>query len=457
MPVCVRRISKRYAAVSQRILAVAVLLLLSSGCGMREHRNELRSLHSVGDYQLAAEAMDEPTTKHGYGSRDKLLWELDRGALALALDDEATTLEVLERADQQIDANLGESMSDTLTRWTQSDANTTYMPSLHETIYVNVLKLLSHLESGRIQGGATVEARRLSRKADQLRDLYITYRQQLEQEAPGAARQAETQGWINVNDQDQFVESTLGTYLTAVTFMETGNKEFQRVAGRRLEDSIALQEEFIGDVNPEAFAGLGEMPADSADLLVVAFSGRGPTKIAQTVGPALIGTVPIYLELPALDFTPSGVGHVWVEIEGRDRQELSLVEDLNQVALANLEREMPAIYTRTFIRAGAKAVITAAAAEAARRQAHHSDQPWAQLAVAVGGLIYMTATERADLRSWVFLPGRASVGLLDLPSGTHRVRVVYEDWRGGVVYTTPWRDINSSDHGLTTIVEHYWD
>ncbi len=430
---------------------------LAGGCGMREHRDQLRALHSVGDYAQAAALMDDPKIKKGYGSRDRLLWELDRGAIALALDDHATTLDILEQAEQQIDAQLDESMSDTLARWTLSDADTTFMPSLHETIYINVLKLLAQLESGRLQGGATVEARRLSRKADRLRDLYVTYRQTLEQEAPGAAEEAAKRGWIGTNEQDEFIESTLGTYLTAVTFMETGNTEFQRVAGRRLEDSIALQEGLIGNVDPDDFKDLGSMRASEADVLVVAFSGRGPVKFPTRIGPVLIGTVPIYLELPTLAIAPSHASRVWVEIDGADRVELSLVEDLGRVAAASLEREMPSIYRRTFIRAAAKAALTAAAAEAARKQAADSDQVWAQVAVAVGGLLFMTATEKADLRSWVFLPGEASVALLDLPPGPHRLRVVYEDRRGGIVYTTPWREIESSETGLATIVEHYWD
>jgi hypothetical protein len=440
-----------------RLLTLTVLVGLVGGCGMREHREQMIALHRIGDYQQAAEILDDPAIKKGYGSRDLLLWELDRGAIALALDDHATTLDVLEQAEQQVDANLDESMSDTLARWTLSDADTTYMPSLHETIYINVLKLLAQLESGRLQGGATVEARRLSRKADRLRDLYVTYSQGLEKEAPGAAEEAARQGWIGTNEDNEFIESTLGTYLTAVTFMETGNTEFQRVAGRRLEDSIVLQKGLIGNVDPDGFKDLGSMRASDADVLVVAFSGRGPTKFPTRIGPVLIGTVPVYLELPTLEIAPSHASRIWVEIDAADRVELSLVEDLGRVAAASLEREMPSIYTRTFIRAAAKAALTAAAAEAARKQAADSDQVWAQVAVAVGGLLYMTATENADLRSWVFLPGEASVALLDLPPGPHRLRVVYEDRRGGIVYTTPWREINSPEQGLATIVEHYWD
>ncbi|MCH9057428.1 MAG: hypothetical protein IIB55_02245, partial [Planctomycetes bacterium] len=162
-------------------------------------------------------------------------------------------------------------------------------------------------------------------------------------------------------------------------------------------------------------------------------------------------------ELPVVDIVPSGVERVWVEVEGGLRHELAMVEDLSRVAYENLERGMPVIYTRTFLRAAAKAGLTAAAAEAARRQASDSDQVWAQAVVALGGLITMMVTERADLRSWIFLPGQARVVLVDLPEGQHRLRVVYEDWRGGTVYVTPWREIEVREHGLATIVEHYWD
>ncbi|MCH8271226.1 MAG: hypothetical protein IH985_08475 [Planctomycetes bacterium] len=437
-------------------LSLACAFVLA-GCGMREHRAELGRLHAVGAYERAAELMDQPDIKSWYGKRDRLLWELDRGAIALALDDADTTFEVLESAEQAIERQFDESIGDTLSRWLLSDADTTYMPEPYEAVYVNVLKLLAHLEAGVIQGGATVEARRLSRKSDRLRELYVRQRDALDEKVPGVASDAARRGWINTNVGGEFIESTLGTYLTAVTFMESGQHEFQRVAGRRLEDSIALQGGLIGEVDAAAFAGLGSMDPDAADVLVVAFAGRGPTKHASRVGPIVIGTVPMYMELPVVDVVPSGVERVWVEVEGGPRHELAMVEDLARVAYENLERGMPVIYTRTFLRAAAKAGLTAAAAEAARRQASDSDQVWAQAIVALGGLVTMMVTERADLRSWIFLPGQARVVLVDLPEGQYRLRVVYEDWRGGTVYVTPWREIEVREHGLATIVEHYWD
>ncbi|MCH9058684.1 MAG: hypothetical protein IIB55_08660, partial [Planctomycetes bacterium] len=243
-----------------------------AGCGMREHRAELGRLHAVGAYEKAAELMDQPDIKSWYGKRDRLLWELDRGAIALALDDAGTTFEVLESAEQAIDRQFDESIGDTLSRWLLSDADTTYMPEPYEAVYVNVLKLLAHLETGVIQGGATVEARRLSRKSDRLRELFIRQRDALDERAPGVASEAAKRGWINTNERGEFIESTLGTYLTAVTFMETGQREFQRVAGRRLQDSITLQGGLIGEVDAAAFAGLWSVDPDAADVLVVAFA-----------------------------------------------------------------------------------------------------------------------------------------------------------------------------------------
>jgi hypothetical protein len=117
---------------------------------------------------------------------------------------------------------------------------------------------------------------------------------------------------------------------------------------------------------------------------------------------------------------------------------------------------LPLIYTRTLIRYAIKAGVSVALTEAARRGAADHNQGWVQLAGVVAGLAVLGATEHADLRCWVFLPGQARVGLMKLNPGPHRVRVVYEGFNGGTVYASPWQDVDVSESGLTSVVAHYW-
>src|SRR5204862_5636192 len=129
-------------------------------------------------------------------------------------------------------------------------------------------------------------------------------------------------------------------------FMKSGDREFQRVAGKRLVDSISLQKDLIGPVNADEFADLKDISPDSVNVLAVALSGRGPTKYAQRIGPIPLGTIPLYFELPYLRSHPSEAGNARIEVEGGDgvpAQKLSLkfVEDLSAVATENHRRAMP--------------------------------------------------------------------------------------------------------------------
>jgi len=420
-----------------------------------------------GRYDLAAAELDKPDIQKLYGDKNRVLWEMDRGALALALNDTSTTVEMLERAERTTEVVREKSLGDVIGQWAVNDTAAKYVAAAYEDSYLNVLKLLAQLEAGRIQGGATVEARRLSGKADVLRDTFLKYEDALEpQGASGLTMASRTPGSsvVSTNKTGEFLESPLGTYLTAVTFMKSGDREFQRVAGRRLADSLRLEQGLVGPVHAEDFAGLGDRDPKSANMLVVALSGRGPTKFAQRVGPVPIGTVPVYFELPYLQAYPSEVGAARVEIDGSESlggpaassERLNLIEDLSAVATENHRRELPLIYARTMARYAIKAGISVGLTEMGRRRSNDRNQGAVQLAGVLAGLVFLAATEEADLRSWVSLPGQARVGLMNVPPGPRRVRVVYESALGGSAYITPWQAVEVPADGLVTVVTHYW-
>lgn len=451
-------------APSRRFLTVGLLGLvvgLSAGCRpFADHRAALEATYAAGRYDQAAAMLDDPKLHALYGDKNELLWKLDRGAVAAALGDDDTAIELLNRAEDQIEVQREKSAGDVIGQWAINDTAAKYIAEPYEDLYVNVVKILAQLAAGRIDGGATVEARRMAGKADMLRDRWLKYEDAVKSRG-GRAVESDPSGPTAVNNKGEFIESPLGTFLTAVTFMKSGDPEFQRVAGKRLVDSIKLQQGLIGPVREEDFAGLDEMSPDEVNVLIVALCGRGPTKVAQRIGPIPLGTIPIYMELPQLRTYLSEAAAARIEIDGEsapaaEKKSLKLVEDLSAVATENHRRALPAIYARTLLRYAIKAGLSVALTEAARKNAGDSNQGLVQIAGVLAGLAVIGATEEADLRSWTFLPGQARVGLMKLPPGRHTARVVYESASGGDLYATPWRTIDASEGGLASVVTHYW-
>lgn len=447
------------------LLAAAAAVLPACVTEFDRNRESLRQMHEQGQYPMAAAVLDDPKNKELYQGRNELLYWLDRGAIAQALGDDATTIELLSKAEDWMEVKREPSAGDEFGRWLINDTITPYYGSPYEDMYANVLKLLAQLEAGRISGGATVEARRLAGKADWLRDRYVRTREQVNQRGDQdyKAALARTTSLVDVNEEGQFIESTLGTYLTALTFMKDGERSMQEVAGRRLESSIALQKSMQVGVNPERFKNIGALQASEVNLLVVGLSGRGPHKVAQRVGPIPIYEWPVYFELPELTGGSMEVGAVRVRavpLGGGEELygELDFVEDLGAVAKENQKRELPLIYARTLLRSQAKAAAWFAATQAAKNSSKGSTQDAIQIGMILGGLAFMAATEKADLRCWTFLPGRADAGVFKLAPGRYRVEMEFLSHSGGVMYTPPPREIEilGGDREMVTVVETFW-
>jgi hypothetical protein len=460
------------------IVAAGLCASVFSGCttAFDRNRDTLRGMHEQGAYSAAAVMLDDPGQKDLYSERNRLLYWLDRGAIALALDDPQTTIDLLEKAEAWAEVHREPSTGDELSRWLLNDTMAPYYAEPYEDIYVNVLKLLAQLEAGRVSGGATVEARRMAGKADVLRDRYVKSRQvvddRLAQERSGAPRSMTSppgERTVDANVEGEFLESTLGTYLTAITFLKDNDANGHAVASRRLLTAVALQRSLQGadSVDERKFEYVSSLAPSDVNLVVVGLSGRAPYKVPERVGPIPLYEWPIYFELPQLVGGSEEVGAVRVIAEplsgtsGTTVREFPLdkIEDMRAVAMENHRRQMPLIYTRTLLRSQIKAAAAFAATQAAKNSVHRGGERAAvQIGMILAGLAFVGLTEKADLRCWTFLPGRADVGSMRLEPGKYRVRTEYLSRAGGVVYVPAPHDveIGAGTESLTTIVEHYW-
>lgn len=453
-------------------VAACTFLLTLTGCEFQKHREQLAQLHASGQDPAALDLLESPKAQSLYGEQDRLLYLLDHGALMLKSGQQTRAIAELEQAEKIMDYGGNKTDGDTLAQWLINDTAAAYVGEPYESIYVNVLKLCAQLTrtdekasastgQGIISGGATVEARRAAAKADLLRDRFASSQAALnsdiqkQRDIPqdAASSMSSVVNAAQPTTAGQFIESPLGTYLAAVTFMKSGERSLQEVAGRRLSDSIQKQGSLIGNVNPEAFKSLGTLDATDANVLIVAFSGVGPTKVAQRVGPIPIYTYPLYFELPVLRIIPSSVASVRATLTPHNASEsnppqlveLNLVENLASVAEENHRRQLPQVYLRTLIRATIRSTASVVATEAIRKSSSRGNRDAVEVAGAIGGLIAMSILERADLRCWIFLPGQAHVALARLPAGTFDATIEYLDASGRVVDTRTRKDLTAAD------------
>lgn len=454
--------------ITTALLLAALALLPACESPMQRTQSALSSLHAQGRYNDARDLIESKQTQAIYDQRSSTLYLLERGALRFITADTHAALDDLEQAEQRIDLQREQPPADTIASWLLSDAATEYRAPAYADLYVNVLKILAHLDTDTISGGATVEARRLATKTDTLRDRYTTLRQAAIASADPALQSRLASAadipasHLSGSDQTEFIESPLGTYLSSIAYLKDLDYNNQRVAARRLLSSLQLQRDLFPGIDPDGFTHLRSITPDDADLLVVALSGRAPTLTHITVGPIVLFDVPVYFQLPVMQEHPARTRAVQLLVTPLSATDqpptthtLKPIEDTAAVIRENWNRELPLIYARTLIRVGAKAAATFVLARGAR----DADNNTTATLIALAGLASLALTEEADTRSWIFLHARADVTTIPLEPGTYRLQTRRLDATGSIISESPTRDITITENpkDLVTHIDHYWN
>ncbi len=440
-------------------LGLWLVLLTVPGCAFERHREQLARFHSKGEYEAAAASLDDPKVHNLYDAEDQVLWHMDRASVALALSDTQTALTNFELAKKDTEFNDTKSAGEVVGEWLLNDTVRRYVAEPYEDMYLSVLTMVALLEDGRVESGAANEAKRFGTRANYLRERFNQQYQAVQKQGGPQLKAAEgsngSRGLKGSKGIEDFVESPLGVYLASLSFMAAGDADAQRIAAERLTDAIERQKGMIGAVDATKFSDLAGKSPETANVVVVAFSGRGPTKTPFRLPPIVIDKVQVYVEIPILKKHESRVYDATVEVEGEGTTGLALIEDMSGVAMANYDRIMPMIQARAVARALVKAGVAYAVTETVDKSSKRNDA--ARWLTQIGLLAAQIATEHVDIRCWAFLPGQARVTTLKLQPGKYRVRVVYSGMGGGAAHVTPWKDVDVGTGPLRAIVTHYWD
>lgn len=428
----------RCCATTSRLLLALLVLITLSGCrAVEEFQDRIGELHARGDYAAAKQVLFSKEAIDAYGDKNTLLLQLERGAASLAAGDGELAITSLDKADQLSSFLYEMDTGSAVSQWVFNDSASAYYARPYEDIYVNVLKQVAFLEQGRIDNAATVESERQLNKSQFLRAKYDQFLQRAEADAEqrGLARsRANSDLKFASGGGGEFVNSTLGCYLSAVIYMLAGNTGQQEFATASLQDTIARHPTLFARVDPAKIAALKTLTEADANVLVISFVGRSPRVREREIMLPITGQFH-RIPFPEMIMTPSQISGVGVEVDGISAAEqMDLIEDMALVMRENFERNLPSVYTRTMIRLAVKLGIVAGASYGV----HAGTNDGALTAItAIGATWLMMQSEQADVRSWTMLPGRAYVKLMKLPPGEHRVGVAYNGpGAGGTAWHT---------------------
>ncbi len=412
-------------AKQKRWAAAALLLAAAAGCatyggGIRPMLDQL----ARGDPSEALSELERSPRE------DDALYHLERGMLLRLVGRLRESSLAFDEADRISEDLYTKSVSQEAAALAVSDRLRSYRPPAYERLLARHYQIRNYLEEGDGEG-ALVEARRCEQLLNELQDeagegpfpwipaVYLgaalahesagraddalrLYRR-LFADGGEAARQLPP--WIPsrmhrlarrvgvapeelpVPDPGGDVPPSVGDGRTAVIWLERGlipeRAEF-RLRVPILESEARLDPVRLGPIATQRALGI--------------HAGFGPDLAGLEISYWL------EIALPRIDPRPLAMDPSWVVVQG-ERRDAAVVAELGRTAGEHLDSEMPSIVLRTLVRA----LIKYGATRGVEKKTGE-----------IGGIlanVLGAASERAETRMWLSLPGRIDVIAIDLGEG----------------------------------------
>lgn len=406
-----------------KIYVLIIMAILVSGCSSSRTTNkaqiEVRDNFISGNYEDITAKLSNPESENLYGNNSLVLRDLELAKAYRMSGNYQESNEAFERAELEIERLFGTSVQRNIRAFAVNDGQLEYQGEDYEDIYINLFKSLNYIHKGNLEAAA-VEARRMVFKMESVQDRYGDVMEQMSGNEQAAQ--------LNWETGDPLIQnSALGHYLAAVLFNARDRPDNARIEFERLKN--AWQDQM--GIDPDLYAELSGLHAignGNYNVLIVGFAGRAPSKVEHTIEVS-INDIYGKLSYPVLNQHQTPVRRMRVVVNENEVVPLYLIEDMSVVASEIFEIRRPMIIARGTIRA----TLRAAAASRGVSEVESRGGFIAGQLAGVASRFGQDALEVADLRSWQSLPGKAYSNVLQLPAGTHNIRVEYLDTLGNVI------------------------
>lgn len=433
----------------KRLAGLVALIFLIGGCAaykLDSAQTQLRTSFASGDYASTVKLIEKLDKNEVYQNKERVLLHLEHGMVNHFADNYEHSSYHFTEAENEIDALFSKSVSRAIKSFVVNDNTLAYDGEDYEDIYLNIFKCLNYIHLNELES-ALVEVRRVTYKLERLDQKYNGLVESLSKADTTSTNEDKWKtGKTNVQN------SALGRYLSTILFAKTNKPDDARIEFENLLKAYREQPSVYGTgPNQSKLREITE--PDRYNVLVQAFAGRAPVKEQNDIRLYLDET-DTYLKfsLPSLKTFTSQVSSVKVKFANEETAQLDLIEEMDQVAKEVYKVKEPIIYARTFVRT----FLKAAAAAKMKKEAKKENETLGSF-VNILGKIAQETTEKADLRSWQTMPGKAFATVLNLRPGEHQIQVQYYGRTGQLIYTQD-RTITVQENDKLKLVESiYWN
>jgi len=418
-----------------RAIFLAGLAVAVTGCGPGlQFHAQVDRLIDRQEYGAALKLFD--SHRNAYGGREKVLYFLDRGAVAHYAGRWEESIGLLSKADMLLEKAYTRSVSREAASFLINDNMRDYPGEDFESAMVNLFQALNYAALG-MWDDALVEARRVDIKLNIFNDQY-----------PERAR--------NVYREDAFIRFLMGllyesrgevndAFIEYKKALEIYRNQYRPAYGvssppalarkaLRAARQLGFEDELrhlIGQY-PELEADAGPPDDRPAEVVMVHYNGPGAEKQEASFWVTMPDGFVLKLAYPEFVDRPFSIAGSRLVLTRDDKTHICATteaENIAAIARLNLRNRIARIKAKAVARLTAKYL----AALAVRRQVEKRyDQNWGLLVhiIAQGAML---ATENADIRHWRMLPASIRIGLSTLEPGTWQGMMEFFDAGGKMV------------------------
>ena len=367
-----------------------------------------------------------------------VLVSMNKGMLRRMKGDYQGSNRIFEVAKQQIEELYGVSVSEQAGALIVNDTTRSYSGDRYEQVLLHAYMAMNYI---------------------QLEDLDAARVEMLQADV-------KMQEWGEQPEEDPFVR-----YLSGIIYETLGEKDQALVAYRqaknayestkdkhRLEIPSLLKKDLLRILSEEGFEDelrvlkkefnikrfkSGNSDRGFGELIVVLNSSLAPARIEKSIVANTSGEVVDTVKIAVPSYPKSRQRFsARLTTERNGSANLELVEDIDALARAALDSDMPLITTRAIARAVVK---------------HKTQERVEEKRGAMMGFLATVvniATERADTRSWTTLPQTIQLTRVKLPEGMNKVKIEIYNAAGALVDTIE-KEVRIESGKIVFLAEHW--